>query len=306
MLSKVVEMKKQLCVNQDYQLVNAKYKLNTSEIKFILCAISQIDSIRDEVLKDYEIKISELEQTLQAEQHETRLKQFAKKIMSKPLEVPTADGWLIANWFSDVEYIRGQAKFIVRFSEKLKPYLLDLKERFVSYNLKYILPLTSTYSVRIYQLLKEYEKLQVRYFDVDELQELLQVPKSYKRYDNFKRKILQVAEKELKEHTDIHFTLEEEKTGRKVTRLLFKIHPNINNKSTNAPVLFNAEESPLNQYVGKNVMYKKCFYDKIIEIIPFTDGSIKVTFENGLRPTGSVEKPIIRFQSEKELINAIN
>ena len=29
-------------VNQDYPLVNAKYKLNTSELKFILTAISQI------------------------------------------------------------------------------------------------------------------------------------------------------------------------------------------------------------------------------------------------------------------------
>ena len=213
-----------MTVNQKFNLVNAKYKLNTSEIKFILNAISQINSIEDEVLKDYEIKVSELEEKLQSEQNETRLKQFAKKLMSKPLEVPTDDGWIVANWFSDIEYIRGQAKFKVRFSEKLKPYILQLKERFISYNLKYILPLTSTYSVRIYQLLKEHEKLTKRYFTVEELQDILQVPPSYKKkYNDFKKKVLQVAEKEINEHTDIKITIEEEKEGRKVSRLIFRI-----------------------------------------------------------------------------------
>lgn len=75
------------------------------------------------------------------------------------------------------------------------PYLLELKERFVQYNLGYILPLSSNYSIRLYQLLKEYEKLTRRTFTVKELQDLLQVPPSLKRYDNFKRKVLQIAEK---------------------------------------------------------------------------------------------------------------
>lgn len=226
-------MSKSMTVTQKFNLVNAKYKLNTSEIKFIMAAIAQLDSKDQTVLRDYEISVSCLEKKLQAEQNETRLKQFSKKLMSKPLEVPTDTGWLIANWFSDIEYIRGEAKFRVRFSEKLKPYLLELKERFVSYNLKYIIPITSTYSVRIYQLLKEYEKIGKRYFDVKELQELLQVPKSYKTYADFKRKVIHVAEKELLEHTDIFFELEEIKTGRKVTRLLFRIKPN--SKGSAAP-----------------------------------------------------------------------
>ena len=192
-------MKKRNIVKQDYHLVNARYKLNTSELKFILTVLTQVDA-DDKEFTEYEIKVSELEKKLQAEQNETRLKQFAKKILSKPLEVPTADGWIVFNWFSDIEYIRGQAKFKVSISEKLKPYLLELKKRFVTYNLKYILPLSSNYSIRLYQLFKEYEKLTKRTFTVEELQELLQVPKSLKRYSQFKQKVLQIAEKELIEN----------------------------------------------------------------------------------------------------------
>ena len=257
-------MTKATTIRQDYQLVNAKYKLSTTEIRFILLSITQI-SKEDTEFQEYEIKVSDIEERTGAEQNETRLKQFAKKMMSKPLEVPTGDGWIIANWFADVEYIRGQAKFKVSFSKKLKPYLLDLQERFVHYNLKYILPLTSAYSVRIYQMLKEYEKLKIRYIKVDEMMELLQVPKSYKNYAKFKQGILKTAEAELLEHCDIFFTFQEEKEGKRVDRLIFRIYPN-KQKEEKQAVLFDAElTDELKQYIGKKI-YLNGYDWKIVSI----------------------------------------
>jgi len=270
-----------MTVSQDFPLVNAKYKLNTSEMKFILTAIAQIDSIEDEVLKEYEIKVSDLEHKLQTEQNTTRLKQFAKKLMSKPLEVPTKDGWIVFNWFSKIQYINKEAKFKVRIEEDLKPYLLQLKERFVSYNLKYILPLTSTYSVRIYQLLKEYEKLTKRYFEVDELMELLQVPKSYK-YADFKRKVLQVAEKELLEHTDIYFTIEEEKEGRKVSRLIFRIYKNTHKKEAEEARLFDSQApQDYSNLYGMNCKINGKICEHLLVVTLLSDGSINCSFRSG-------------------------
>lgn len=249
-------MKNRNIVKQDYHLVNAKYKLNTSEIKFIMTVLAQVD--KDDVdFKEYEIKISELEAKLQSEQNETRLKQFAKKILSKPLEVPTNDGWVIFNWFEHIEYLRGHSKFKVSISKKLKPYLLELKERFVKYNLKYILPLTSNYSIRLYQLLKEYETLTRRTFTVSELQDLLQVPKSLIVYADFKRKVLQVAEKELIENCDIFFEFEEIKDGRKINEILFRIKPNSKNIEKNQPTLFNIPDNPYARFFGRTMSTKQ-------------------------------------------------
>jgi len=225
-------MNKSMIVTQGYELVNGKYKLSSSELKFILIVISQIDSKQDDDLDEYIIKLSELEDKLQSKQNETHLKQFAKKLMSKPLEVNLeGGGFEIYNWFSKVRYKDGL--FTVRIDKDLKPYLLQLKKRFVKYNLKYVLQFESQYSIRIYQFLKEYEKLKKRYFDVEELQDLLQVPKSYRRYDNFKRKVLEVAEKEINEHTDLFITFEEEKKGRKVVRLIFRIFTKVQNDKNN-------------------------------------------------------------------------
>lgn len=263
-------MKNRNIVKQDYQLVNAKYKLTTAEIRFVMIALTQLEN-DDTEFTEYEIKVSELEEKLQTEQNETRLKQFAKKLLSKPLEVPTEDGFIVANWFADIEYIKGQAKFKVSFSKKLKPYLLDLKKRYVSYNLKNILPLTSSYSVRIYQLLKEYEKLKIRYVKVEELMDILQVPNSYKIYDNFKRKVLQVAEKELLEHTDICFTFEEEKEGKKVDRLIFRIYPNKQEERG----LFDAELSnDLKPYINKKIYLNG--YDWKIKSIAQNEDKINI------------------------------
>jgi plasmid replication initiation protein len=220
-------MKNRNIVKQDFKLVNAKYKLNTSEIKFIMNAIAQIDADDDE-FTEYEIKVSDLEEKLQmAKNKHTRLKEFAKKIMSKPILIEQDnEDFTVFNWFSRIRYISKQAKFIVKIDDELKPYLLNLKNRFVKYNLKYILPLTSNYSIKIYQLLKEYEKLEKRKFKVEELQDFLQVPKSLKIYNRFKEKVLKVAERELIEHCDIFFEFEEIKAGRKVDEILFRIKEN--------------------------------------------------------------------------------
>jgi plasmid replication initiation protein len=289
-------MTKTTTVRQNYQLVNAKYKLDTTEIKFIMIAITQIKK-EDAALKEYEIKVTDLETTLGVEQNYPRLKQFAKKIMSKPLEVPTDDGWIIANWFADVEYKKGQGKFIVTFSGKLKPYLLDLRERYVSHNLKYILPLTSTYSVRIYQLLKEYEKLTKRYFQVEELMQILQVPPSLKIYNRFKEKVLKVSELEIFEHTDIAFTFEEKKAGKKVDRLIFRIYPNPNlaKKQKDNNVLFDAKvEHKYEKYYGKNVKVKGKIHEHISIITPMSDDSFIVNFKDDSK---------LRFISEKALVD---
>jgi plasmid replication initiation protein len=220
-------MKNRNIVKQDFKLVNAKYKLNTSEIKFIMNAIAQIDADDDE-FTEYEIKVSDLEEKLQmAKNKHTRLKEFAKKIMSKPILIEQDnEDFTVFNWFSRIRYISKQAKFIVKIDDELKPYLLNLKNRFVKYNLKYILPLTSNYSIKIYQLLKEYEKLEKRKFKVEELQDFLQVPKSLKIYNRFKEKVLKVAERELIKHCDIFFEFEEIKAGRKVDEILFRIKEN--------------------------------------------------------------------------------
>ncbi len=68
------------------------------------------------------------------------------------------------------------AKFIdVSFHPVMKPFLLSLKSHFTAYDARNILKLPSTYSIRIYELLKQYERIGQRRFDLQELKEIIGV-----------------------------------------------------------------------------------------------------------------------------------
>ena len=63
--------------------------------------------------------------------------------------------------------------------------------------------------------------------EVNELRELLGVPKSY-QWNDFQRQVLDIAKSELKEHAKIEMEIERTKTGRKITHLKFIFAENEN------------------------------------------------------------------------------
>jgi len=101
-----------------------------------------------------------------------------------------------------------------------------MKNRFVISDLRMVLPMRSSYSKRVYLMLKEYAKIGDRTMDLEELQEVLKVPKSMKRYDNFKAKVLIKSKEDINKFTDLKVDFKEIKLGRKVSKILFIIKKN--------------------------------------------------------------------------------
>jgi len=272
--------KNQIAV-QEYSLVNSKYKLNPAEIKFVMLAISKIDSKnKSDFKEEYFIPKAEISSAFGTQQDTTHLKTFAKKLMSKPLEIETSTGWVIFNFFSKVEYIRNDGLFKVRIDGDLKPYLLELKENFVKTDLKYIMNMTSQYAVRMYQLLKQSQKLGGRDFILSELQDVLQVPKSYtKKYNHFKEKVLDVAVEQINKNTDFKVRYEVKKIGRRVNEINFYIKTKEKDEVQSSK-LFNAEVTEIPEQVSL-VMGTYGFKNDESFYIPFTDGSFNLEKEDG-------------------------
>jgi Initiator Replication protein len=137
----------------------------------------------------------------------------------------------------------------MRFDPFLRPYLLELKREFTSYKLENIVKLKSTYAIRIYELLKQYEKLKERTFPVKELRKILGVEDIYPAYGNFKQRVLVPAQKELQKKTDIHFEIEEIKLDRKVEKVKFTIVKDEKKQSSKQLDIF---EDRLNEFKGVN------------------------------------------------------
>ena len=239
-------------VDKDYQLITARYKLSTVEQKLILSIISLIRPT-DSDFMNYQIPISQFAFLADNNNHQ-RLKKYCKDIMSKPLEVATEDGWMLFNWFSHIRYRKEMIECSV--SPELKPYLLELKENFKSYDLKYILEMQSEYSIRIYEMLKKSEKMGFLEMDLEELQDLLQVPESFKVYADFKRKVLQPTSIEIAKYTDIYFEFKEIKSGRKVVKIKFIIKKNIHNLSAELDYEFKKfREHIIKEYEGLPILF---------------------------------------------------
>ena len=215
---------------QSHFIINAKYALSVREINMLLTLLTAINK-DDENFKDYIFTLSDFKEKTDITMTTNNLNQVIKSLMSKPLEIKISDKkWEIFNWFS---YFKFENSVITcRFDKDLKPYLLEIKERFVISDLRMLLSMKSSYSKRIYLLLKEYAKIGSRTFEVQELQEILNAPKGMRRYDNFKRQVLKRAEKDINKFTDLEIKLSEKKLGKKVVKVTYSIRKNTTDLKT--------------------------------------------------------------------------
>ncbi|MCI5164652.1 MAG: RepB family plasmid replication initiator protein [Candidatus Electrothrix sp. GM3_4] len=97
---------------------------------------------------------------------------------------------------------------------KLRPYLLNLKSNFLSYDLLVAIRFKSSYTIRIFQLLlanHRKHKKKIFTFSLGYLRGLFRLEKNqYPLFANFKARILEPARKELEEkHKDFYFQYNE-------------------------------------------------------------------------------------------------
>lgn len=221
-------MKEHYVVTQGNNLIEARQKkpLTAREQKIILTMVSLIEPA-DEDFKDYIISVKEFHEMLGLEgrEHYTQLKKIVEDLMSKVVEIPSENGgWVMTHWVSRAEYIDGSGMIQLRFAPDLKPYLLQLKTAFTSYKLSNILSLKSSYSIRLYELMKKWQHLGEWTCSIKNLREKLGVEKDkYPRYANFNARVLKVAVTELNKKTDLNIELQEIKKGRSVKEIKFSI-----------------------------------------------------------------------------------
>jgi plasmid replication initiation protein len=225
-------------VRKANDLVEGKYKFDIWEMRIFTKMVTLIQH-DDKAFKEYKIYLKDIIQYFGLQRdgrNYQHLKDSALRLMSRIVKVVVKDvdglqelntpivGAVKNPLYNDDDDDNVYIK--ISFHPDLKPFLLDLKSRYVVYDARNILRLPSTYSIRIYELLKQYEKIGRRKLSVQELKEMFGVTTEYRLYANFKQRIIEKAQKDLEEHTDISFTFEEIKQGRAVVALVFYIHAN--------------------------------------------------------------------------------
>lgn len=154
------------------------------------------------------------------------VKATLKRLRDRSMWLAMSDGSeSLVGWLAKVNTNKKSGIAKIKIDEDLVPYLFDLGQKFTQYQLYNILAMKSAFSVRMYELMKSYAFQKTKDFDIDELKRLLMVEdvKSYIRFPDFRRKVLEVAQREINELTDINIHFEPITKGRKVVKVKFRI-----------------------------------------------------------------------------------
>jgi plasmid replication initiation protein len=218
---------KDIVVKSNY-LIEASYRLSLQEQRLILLMVSKIKP-DDQNFHAYQIAVKDFNRIvgIKGEGSYQRTKELTKKLLERSMQIIKDNSVLQITWLSSAEYFEGKGYVELSFDPKLKPYLLQLKDFFTRYRLQHVIRLKSSYSIKLYELLKQYENIGKRSFTLLELRSKLGLGEDeYPLYANFKQKILSRVEEELNANTDLSIHFHERKAGRKVIGVVFNIVSN--------------------------------------------------------------------------------
>lgn len=111
-------------------------------------------------------------------------------------------------------------KFIeVPIDERFRYLIVDLLKNFSLYDFKLITTLKGNYLKTLYRLLRQWDTVKEKTFEIEEFRDILEIPETYQMF-NIDQKVIKPAIKELKKYF-LNLKVEKIKAGVKVTALKF-------------------------------------------------------------------------------------
>ena len=218
-------------VVKDTALINASYSLGLSEQRLILLAIlearqnnhdgnfdKRLVVSADSYMTHFNVKRSAAYEALQ-----TACKNIFERRFSYQEKRTRGVANVTSRWVSEVAYINETATVEIVFAQSVIPLITELEGRYTSYTIEQVASLNSGYAVRLYELLICWRSTGVvSQMQLADLRNKLGVlDGEYERMHHFKARVLDIAIKQINEHTDITVKYEQHKTGRTITAMSF-------------------------------------------------------------------------------------
>jgi plasmid replication initiation protein len=207
------------------QINEARFKMNRAEQKLFLYCIGSVDNQADVLNTKFRMSVKDFAEFLELKSNKVydEMIKTTANMASRVIQFAKPDGkFHQIPVLAEVIYDKGEIE--IEVNRNLAPYLIDLKSNFTKFSLQEVLSFRSVYSMRIYQLLCQWNYQERAIYSIKELRFMLDIePEEYKLYSNFKMKVLEIAYKEINQSSTMQFSYQEIKTGRKVTDINFII-----------------------------------------------------------------------------------
>lgn len=194
------------------------------------------------------------------------LKTVTNNLLRKIVNLPNSDGGYTGfPLFGGIKVFKDDLEqwcIEIDASDYALPYLFDISSGgYVSYRLFNVLSLGTPYQIRLYELLKKYEKIGVLEISISDLRAYLSIGiDQYARFENFKVRILSDCKVALYNNTDIYFDYECGKRGSrgKWLTIVFHIFRNNKNNKEKAPKVPNKLTGILQQDISASDINVLC------------------------------------------------
>lgn len=222
-------------------LIEASYRLSLYEQRILLACISQVR--RDQPITDailYSISVSQVAEMSGTDVKTVYrdLKSASERLFERRVtihEAPNGKGkasTLLTRWVQTVRYVESEGRVELRFSKDMLPYLTELTEQFTKYALADVARMTSAHSIRIYEILMQWQGTGEREVSLEWLRKSLQLEGRYPAFKDFRRRVIEPSVEQINEHSPVWVKWDQRKVGRKVThlRFMFGLKNQVNDK----------------------------------------------------------------------------
>jgi len=212
----------QLVVYKSNWLVEAAYKTTLNEQRLILAMIAKVEP-KKELPKTFTLSVEEFLTCFPSigEKNAAReLKKAAESLWERTIIVkdPKRKRWF--RWIQEkAEYKDGTVE--IMFSNQIVPYLTNLRENFTRYQLSKVSHLKSNYSIRLFELLRQFEFKKERIVSLEGLKIMLQIENKYQEFRDLNKWVLKPAINELNKKTQYSIMIQPLKKLRRVTHIQF-------------------------------------------------------------------------------------
>ena len=129
----------------------------------------------------------------------------------------------LLRWINEVTIKPNSGNVTIEISKNMIPYLFNLYNNFVSYQLYWILALSSTYSIQFYELLSSYLFVGKKEFEIGEIRKMINCENKYKGYKDLKKWVFEPSVTQINEYTNLTVEYFPIKRGRTITSIVFKV-----------------------------------------------------------------------------------
>ena len=266
-------LKKSGKVVQSNRLIEAHYRLNLQEKRFILWLISKIKP-DDTEFQRYEISVKDFASMMgfNVKTQYKEMKGVTANLVTKLIQIENKKNNKVKQlaWLAFAEWDFDGGICFVEFHPELKPYLLQLKEQFTQIGFADLLGLSSSHSVRLLELLAQYHTTGRRITTISEIRAWCGIgDDEYPLYGNMKSRIIEKAKTEINEKTDYIVDYKEIKKSRKVDKLDWSIDKKKSEEIVAKP---REQSKPLNVVP---INYESCQLPEMIEFCRYQETTLR-------------------------------